>query len=1064
MELRLHEAIQQYATNKRLVAQRARTIVANKQVTNIRYVYDAENKNPYMIIALVQGTRPYVTQVGFSKNGNYRTAACTCPAFQSYSGLCKHCLGVLFAAEHEQKKRGTFSWELYNPNDSFLNHDEQSGKVGLYPLFVFDQNECYVELKIGRKRKYIIKSIPRLLQDVQSAHELSYGKELRFIHHETMFNTDAQALLTKLSQIVKRKKSNDFCYQGVPSERRMRLTPQEMLSLMVSFDGGVAIQQQNERPTIYTPVEEMPPYRLIMDTVVNKLCITYAPEYVSYAVYGSLQHAILLTDTDIYYFTQDNQQEFSLLRALTQNKGVVYFESDRLHNFLTTLYPFFAAKIDDHTAILAELQQPHNLVGKLSINLNGIQHIEAMITYTYGAHCFQSKRDSIESVILSELMSEYGLENQLLEYGFYRSSIGFTLSDPDAIYEFIYEHLSALNDQYHVEVSEDFGDFKKPHLLQPTIGVRLDNDLLKFDLTELQFSADDYAEVQRRYRLKKKYYRFKDGRFLSLQTPSMRETMNILERLAVDTQEMLQPEVIRSKYEALFVHDVLQHSEMKTVLNSAFTTLIHDFEMIGERAYVAPTGLMIDLRPYQEKGVVWLQTLAQYGMGGILADDMGLGKTLQIIALILAYQQSHIKDKQHIIIAPKSLIYNWKAEFKKFAPTIRVLVVSGTPKERLKKLQCVAAYDVVLTSYDSFRRDCHNYESYSFQYAILDEAHTIKNALTQGAKSVKKLHAQCRFALTGTPIENALSDLWSLFDFILPSYLGTYQNFRKEYELPIMRKGDERLQKRLHRLTAPFLLRRLKQEVLTELPEKIETIMYCEFEKEQQKLYEQTLIQANREFQAELALHGEQQARTFMWTLLLRLRQLCCHPTLYLENYEAESAKFQLCLELVEESLSGNHQVLIFSQFTAMLDVLSTQLTKDGKPHFMLTGKTSAKERLALVDRFNAGEVPIFLISLKAGGTGLNLTGADIVIHYDPWWNMSAQNQATDRAYRMGQKNTVQVYQLIAKNTIEEKISRMQHQKQALSQALVHSGETFINQLSPAEIQSLFLAEITNDM
>ncbi|MGL4952318.1 MAG: DEAD/DEAH box helicase, partial [Culicoidibacterales bacterium] len=365
-------------------------------------------------------------------------------------------------------------------------------------------------------------------------------------------------------------------------------------------------------------------------------------------------------------------------------------------------------------------------------------------------------------------------------------------------------------------------------------------------------------------------------------------------------------------------------------------------------------------------------------------------------------------------VTPKSLVYNWQVEFAKFAPTMRVLLVSGSAFERREQIAMIADYDVVITSYDAIRRDHQQYATIGFHHVVLDEAHIVKNALTQGAKSVKMLTSRCRLALTGTPIENSLADLWSLFDFVLPSYLGTYPDFKKQYERPITKQHDQGLQQKLHQRTRPFILRRLKRDVLTELPKKLETTLYCQLEGEQRKLYEYTLLQANQKLQAEVAIKGEQGARVLMWTLLLRLRQICCHPGLYVENYHDTSAKLQLCLELVKESLEGKHQVLIFSQFTSMLDVIAQALQVQGIPYFLLTGKTPASQRVDLAERFNQGEVPIFLISLKAGGTGLNLTGADVVIHYDPWWNLSAENQATDRAHRMGQTNVVQVYQLLA--------------------------------------------------
>ena len=441
-------------------------------------------------------------------------------------------------------------------------------------------------------------------------------------------------------------------------------------------------------------------------------------------------------------------------------------------------------------------------------------------------------------------------------------------------------------------------------------------------------------------------------------------------------------------------------------------------------------------------------------MGGILADDMGLGKTLQVISVLLSEKGQ--SNKSSLIVAPSSLIYNWESEIHKFAPGLTTMIIHGDPATRRQLIQDSSNVDIVITSYDLIRRDVESYQSQSFRYCILDEAHYIKNHTTLIAKAVKKVNSEIRFALTGTPIENSLSDLWSIFDFILPGYFGTYAQFRKKYEVPIMKQQNLNLLSRIHQQVAPFILRRLKKDVLKELPEKIETSMYCEMDKTQRDLYHAMVYEMKEEMNQEIQEQGIERSRIKILALLMRLRQICCDPSLYLENYKGESAKLKLCLELVDECISTGHKVLIFSQFTSMLDILSKELTAKEIKHLMLTGSTKTNERLALTEQFNSDDTPVFLISLKAGGTGLNLTGADVVIHYDPWWNMSAQNQATDRAHRLGQEKTVQVFKLFVKNTIEEKIERLQQRKRDLTEAIVQEGETFITQLSSEELTALF--------
>ena len=482
--------------------------------------------------------------------------------------------------------------------------------------------------------------------------------------------------------------------------------------------------------------------------------------------------------------------------------------------------------------------------------------------------------------------------------------------------------------------------------------------------------------------------------------------------------------------------------------------MVREFKQVEDADFTVPVNLQKTLRRYQKTGYRWLKTLSKYQMGGILADDMGLGKTLQVISVLLSEKGQ--SNKSSLIVAPSSLIYNWESEIHKFAPGLTTMIIHGDPATRRQLIQDSSNVDIVITSYDLIRRDVESYHSQSFRYCILDEAHYIKNHTTLSAKAVKKVNSEIRFALTGTPIENSLSDLWSIFDFILPGYFGTYAQFRKKYEVPIMKQQNLNLLSRIHQQVAPFILRRLKKDVLKELPEKIETSMYCEMDKTQRDLYHAMVYEMKEQMNQEIQEQGIERSRIKILALLMRLRQICCDPSLYLENYKGESAKLKLCLELVDECISTGHKVLIFSQFTSMLDILSKELTAKEIKHLMLTGSTKTNERLALTEQFNSDDTPVFLISLKAGGTGLNLTGADVVIHYDPWWNMSAQNQATDRAHRLGQEKTVQVFKLFVKNTIEEKIERLQQRKRDLTEAIVQEGETFITQLSSEELTALF--------
>jgi SNF2 family DNA or RNA helicase len=460
------------------------------------------------------------------------------------------------------------------------------------------------------------------------------------------------------------------------------------------------------------------------------------------------------------------------------------------------------------------------------------------------------------------------------------------------------------------------------------------------------------------------------------------------------------------------------------------------------------------LRPYQREGVGWLHFLRTNGFGGILADEMGLGKTVQVLALFrsLKGQWAH----PALVVCPTSLVFNWEAEAKKFTPELRVLALHGADRTAL--FARIPAHDLVVTSYALLRRDAEQYHGLEFDTVVLDEAQHIKNRQTQNAQAVKTIRAAHKLVLTGTPMENSVFDLWSIFDFLMPGYLGAAQDFRERYEIPITRDKDAAAQRRLARRLRPFVLRRAKREVAADLPEKIEQIGYCDLGEEQRAYYQQVLETGRREIIDAVNTNGVAKSRMLVLTTLLRLRQICCDVRLLKTGEPGQSAppsgKVELFHELIEETLDGGHRALVFSQFTTMLGLLRQELTAQNIQCCYLDGAT--RDRAAVVEKFQSDPtVPVFLISLKAGGTGLNLTGADTVIHFDPWWNPAVEAQATDRAHRIGQRKVVTSYKLIARGTVEEKILTLQARKRAQTEAVLGGEEQFANALNWDEIREL---------
>ena len=460
-------------------------------------------------------------------------------------------------------------------------------------------------------------------------------------------------------------------------------------------------------------------------------------------------------------------------------------------------------------------------------------------------------------------------------------------------------------------------------------------------------------------------------------------------------------------------------------------------------------------RPYQKEGIGWLQYLAKNHFGGVLADEMGLGKTLQTLAFLELRRKENKTKLPSLVLCPTSLVINWMDEGKKFAPGLKMLALHGAGRKTL--LSKIPDYDLVVTSYALLRRDIAEYEMLEFDSVVLDEAQSIKNRSSQTAVSVKKLTCDHRLVLTGTPLENSLLDLWSIYDFLMPGYLGTATDFRDRYEIPVAKLGDEKAQQRLRQRVRPFLLRRTKAEVARDLPAKIEQISWCELTDEQKGVYRQILEEGRRQVSELAGKASGGKDRIAVLTVLMRLRQACCHLGLLPQNgktWTEPSGKMEYFLDRLEEAISGGHRMLVFSQFVSLLKIVQEELRRRKVPHCYLDGGTV--DRAGEVERFQRNQdIPVFLISLKAGGTGLNLTGADTVIHFDPWWNPAVEDQATARAHRIGQNKIVSSYKLIARDTVEEKIVRLQEKKKELFKGTLVSEEDFVRGLSWTELQEL---------
>jgi superfamily II DNA or RNA helicase len=628
---------------------------------------------------------------------------------------------------------------------------------------------------------------------------------------------------------------------------------------------------------------------------------------------------------------------------------------------------------------------------------------------------------------------------------FVRTESGYFLEGEDEEYEFMYRIIPELEKLVQIYATSAVKvRLYTGHPPKMTVDVDERTDWLdiKFDIAGIPEA--DIRQVLKSLEEKRKYYRLPGGALMPLESAEFQEIVRFLNEVGIRQWDAKGAQFHLPAIHALHLADASYERGESVELGSSFRRLLDDIRNPDRQPAPVPDSLAPVLRDYQKTGFRWLKTLARYRFGGILADEMGLGKTLQSIAfLVSVLPEIRNFEQPALIVCPASLVYNWRNELRKFAPELRVAIPDGKKADRYGILKEASCADVIVTSYPLLRKDVAEYAVRPFHTLILDEAQAFKNHATQTAHAVKSISARYRFALTGTPVENHLEELWSIFDAVFPELF------------PDKRAFGELTREAVTNRVRPFLLRRLKTDVLKELPEKIETLQASELLPEQKKLYAGYLAKLRKESLKHLDEDGFAKSRIKILAGLTRLRQLCCHPALFVEGYTGSSAKFEQLMELVEECRSAGKRALVFSQFTEMLGLIRRELGYRGVPHFYLDGQTPSAERVELCGRFNEGECELFLISLKAGGTGLNLTGADTVILYDLWWNPAVEEQAAGRAHRIGQKKVVQVIRLVAQGTVEDKMYELQRRKRNLIEEVVRPGEEELSSLTEQELREL---------
>lgn len=1004
----------------------------------------------------------YVVEVGFDSTGEAAHLACGCNRFAATGRGCKHVVAALVYTYYRDMTTATTPTAdtaapaVTDPAvrqlmDAYLSGERvrltvaESTETGvtLTPILHLTGRVPALTFTVGRDKAYQVKNVTRFAEWMERGEAVEYGRELSLLHHRHSFVPESRPLLDFLLAEVGAQPPR----VGTVSHGPVAELPLSKAALDRFFT-----LWQGAGLTVFTPSGER---RVTLAEGQPTLTLTVEKEGDGVRLYGDeamplmgARKLYLLYRGRLYRTNTDYTRRMAGWASLTASHPQgLHIAPAELPAFcggvLAAVRPYVTLQgestlLDNHT--------PPRLTTAIRLNRDG-ERVTAYVEFVYGGRV--AAYDG-EPQPWQDPVAEWPVRLVLDDYFADRTPDGAltALWDTDTLYRFLTVALPRLRRLAEVTESVAFSGRGLAPMPTLSVGVSLVDDLLRMTVDLADLDPSELSGILTGYREGAAYHRLRDGRLLPLQDSGLTRLAGLTESLGVSARDLTGGAVTLPTYRALYLDRVLEGQTMPIARDRLFEQLVERHRRAAVAKYDLPACLQGVLRGYQRVGFRWLRSMEELGFGGILADDMGLGKTVQMIALFAAAKERGVTAPS-LVVCPTSVVLNWEREIVRFAPHLKVLCVIGDAAERRNRLERAAECDVVVTSYDILKRDVAHYADLDFYYHVLDEAQYIKNSNTQNARAVKSVRAVRRFALTGTPVENRLAELWSIFDFLMPGFLFSRRTFMNRFEVPIQRQED-RVAEHLRQMVAPFILRRLKQEVLTELPPKTERLLPAPMERPQRQVYLAAVSDLRRTITGGGKLGGKQ--RMTVLAQLTRLRQICCDPRLCCEGYTGGSTKLDACMDLLREATAAGHKVLLFSQFTSMLALLKERLEAEGIRHFTLQGSTPKEERARLVDTFNADDTPVFLISLKAGGVGLNLTGADMVIHYDPWWNGAVEDQATDRAHRIGQKNPVQVVRLIARDTIEEKIAHLQAQKRQLARQVVEGVTPSLTDLTPEEL------------
>lgn len=878
-------------------------------------------------------------------------------------------------------------------NGSFFN------KIHL-AVEINNDGDNYLSLRIGYDKEYIIKSISEFVSNMEQNKFYSYGQKLAFVHSYEVLDDESKEFYSFLLNI-----SHEDSLKSIKVRRNHFLR-----ILEIFHNSGIYYYSSGKKSRFY-PIVDVEK----IDLVLNAKTLFIDKPKDSKELICGVNYAYFIAEDKIYAYRFKKRNEAIIFNALFKmdEKGLMIEANST--DFISNLLPVLKAEVEIDESFYEQYSLPSVSIDSYFVYQNGTILLEPTI-----------KVDEVyrNTPYVSQVLDGY--YKYLEAYGFVKNDKKmYYLNTAESQYQFLTADLSTLKSFGDVFFDESIKNITLKKSNKVNIAVSYNVGLLDFKLEAGTLTIDEIQAMLAAYHQKKKFVKLKNDVIIKIEEMDVKKLDDFLEDFNIDIAD-LTGEISKPLN---YILKLVGARDDSIDLDDKICEMIDKIQNYKDVLVLPAEHFMEKLRPYQVDAFKWLKTLSEFGFGGILADDMGLGKTIEILSFLSSDEVS----APTLIVCPMSLVYNWENECKKWDFQEPIVLVLGTAQDREDIIKNIDYHkkSIYITSYDSLRRDVELYTE-TFRFIIADEAQYIKNQNALKSTAIKQLKSMMNYALTGTPIENGLADLWSIFDYLMPGYLANYNHFKSRYESLIMQDDTEALDL-LKKRVKPFILRRTKKDVLKELPDKIEEVYYCKMEAKQAEIYNAYVEQLKQDIKT----NGNQ-----ILALITRLRQVCITPELIYAE-EVASAKVALAIELIKRAIAAGHRILLFSQFSTVFNIFKKLFEAEGISYQVLDGTTKAQKRLELVEEFNRNEeMSVFMISLKAGGTGLNLVGADMVIHLDPWWNVSAENQATDRAYRFGQKKNVHVLKLVCKDTIEEKVLLLQQAKLELANSIIHSGET----------------------